>query len=98
MLKVIETVNDLFQKLVEYHTYRLIKKLARYNDNVAHELHRMAKKTVIQMKNGTFSGQDLMSVVAFLQDCKSPCDVLGIHEGQQCSYSNSALLDPPRVL
>lgn len=58
MLKAIEPVNDLFRKAVDYRTYRLIKQLARYDDYIAHELHRMVKKKPPQIKNRKLSAKD----------------------------------------
>lgn len=81
MPKVIKPVEDVVRKAADYHTYRLIKQLARYDDNVEHELHWMARKTAVQMKNGTISGKDHMSVIAFLQGFNSAFDACGIKDG-----------------
>lgn len=71
MFKGIEPVDILFKKAVHYHKYHPIKKLVRYDEDVAHDLQRMAKKTAVQIKDKTFSEKDPMSVVAFLQNYKS---------------------------
>lgn len=34
---------------------------------MAQELQKMAKRIAVQMRDSTFSGKDLMSVVVFLQ-------------------------------
>lgn len=73
-------MNDLFLKAVDYCTYRLIKQSARWNEGVAHELHRTVKRAAVQMKGRTFSGKDHMSVIDYFQDFKSACAAYGINE------------------
>lgn len=46
MLKTIESVIILFWNAVNYHMYHLIKQPTSYNDDLAHELYRMAEKAV----------------------------------------------------
>lgn len=82
MLKAIEPVNDLFQKVVDYCTYHPMKQLARYEDDVGHELQRMAKKTAVWMQDRTFSGIVPTSVIAFFDEFTSGCDASRINEGQ----------------
>lgn len=55
MLKVIEPMKKLSRKVVGYCTYRLFKLAARYDENVAHKLYRMEKKTAVQMTDISFS-------------------------------------------
>lgn len=57
MLKFIKSVNDLFNKAVDYCTYRVIKQLESYDD-VTHKCHHMVKKMAVQMTGKTFSGTD----------------------------------------
>lgn len=57
MLKVIKPVDNLFWKAVDYPTYHIIKQSARYDDDVANELHCTAKNMAIQKKDRTFSGK-----------------------------------------
>lgn len=80
-LKVIEPVNDLFSNALDYHTYRMIKKSAKYNDDVANELHKMTKETAVKMKDRIFSGKNARSDITFLQDVKSACEACNIYEG-----------------
>lgn len=63
-----------------YRNYRLLKKLFSYENDLAHQLQRMAKKIAVLMKNRTFSGRDPMSVIGFLQEIKSSFDACEIHE------------------
>lgn len=49
MLKVVDPGKKLFRKAVHYHTYRLIEQSERYDEVVAHEVHRTAKTTAVQM-------------------------------------------------
>lgn len=79
--KVIEPVNDMFSAILGYRTYHLIKKSARYDADGANELHWMAKKTAIQMKDRMFSGKNSRSVIAFIQDFKYACDACKMYEG-----------------
>lgn len=48
-LKVIEPGNDLFRKAVSHGTDYSIKQSVRYDDDVVHERHRMAKKTTTEI-------------------------------------------------
>lgn len=45
--KVTELVDGLFWKDLEYRTYWLIKKSARYDGDVANKIHRMTKKSTV---------------------------------------------------
>lgn len=83
MLKVIELVNYLFRKAADYRPYRLIKQSARYGYGLAHELYRMAKRIVVQIKNRMISRKNPMSVIAFLYDFKSACKACRIHDGEE---------------
>lgn len=73
-LKASEEVSDPFSNVLDYLTYRLIKKSAKYDDDIANELLRMTKKTFVQMKDQTLSGKHAMSIIAFPSDLKSSRD------------------------
>lgn len=60
VLKVIEPVNGLLQKVADYRTYCLVKQPARYIEDIGHEFHLMAKRTPVKMKNRAFYGEDPM--------------------------------------
>lgn len=81
-IKVIEPVNDHFEAEIDYQNYRLLKKTFRYDDNVAHELYKMAKKIAVYLKDRTFSGKELISVIAFLLEFKLACDACKMHESK----------------
>lgn len=49
--KVFEQVKDLFLKTPDYHTYRLIKKGSRYDDDAANKSNHMTKQTSVYMKD-----------------------------------------------
>lgn len=51
MIEVFEAVSDLLRKAGEYRTYCRPMQSRRYDDDMSHELHRMAEKTAAQMKN-----------------------------------------------
>lgn len=78
--KVIVPVNERLAAAVEYRYYLLLKKSSYFDDDATHERQNMAKKIVIQLKDGIFSGKNLMLIFAFLQELKSTCDVCRIHE------------------
>lgn len=79
VLKVIEPVEGVICATTNYRTNRIVKQPARYDDYVVHKLHRMAQKTAVKMKDGTFSGRVLMSVFALLQDFKAACNTCRIY-------------------
>lgn len=79
--RVIEPVNDRFTAVVDYWNYCLMKKSFCYDDDVAHELHKMVKKTAVQMKDHMVSGKTVTSVIAVLQDFKLACDARRTFEG-----------------
>lgn len=98
MIRVVQQVYNLSRKAVDYHTCPLIKKSATYNVDVAHELRLMAQKTVVQMKDGTFSRKSAMSVINCFYligfagaAVKSPValssSVNDTHEGALLTYS-----------
>ena len=79
--RVIRPLNDLFTKAVNYKTYRLDRRSARYDSSVAWRVNRYRKKLDVQMKTHTFSGQDPIAVLGFLARFKMACDHNGISEG-----------------
>lgn len=84
-------------KAMDYHTYQRINQSARYNDDVAPELHRMAKLTAVQMKDTTLSPKDLISVTDFLQDFKSVCVASEVHVGAALWLLKQYLTRPAKV-
>lgn len=80
-LKVTEPENNTFYTALNCRTYRLMKKSTTYDAYVTDELHRMTEKTAVHMKNRTFSGENLMSIMAFLQELKRAYDACNIHGG-----------------
>lgn len=48
---------------------------------MAHQLHRMAMKIAVQMKESIFSVKNQMSVIVFLQEFMSASDACGILKG-----------------
>lgn len=79
-LGIIELLNDPFFKAFDYRTYQLNKNFARNDDNAANELHKMRKKTAVQMKDQIFSGEATLSAIALLQDFESVCGACNIHK------------------
>lgn len=56
ILKGTGPVNDLFQKAAGYDLYLFVKQLEMCDDDLAHELHCMAKKTAVQMMDRILLG------------------------------------------
>lgn len=73
-LKVIKPVNDCLTIAADYENYRLRKELSGYDEDAAHELHRMMEKLEVQIKNRVYSRKDHMSVFVFLHKLKSAYD------------------------
>ena len=80
-LPVIGPLNDLFTKAVDYRTYRLESRSARYEASTARRINRYRKKLDVQMKTPTFGGQDPIAVLGFLAQFKMACDHNGVSEG-----------------
>ena len=80
-LPVIRPLNDLFTKTVDYRTYRLESRSARYDASTARRINRYRKKLEVQMKTHTFGSQDPIAVLVFLARFKMACDHSGVSEG-----------------
>lgn len=65
-IKVVDPVNDLFWKVLDYRTYWPIKKSLRYDNDVENKLHRMTSDISVQMKDRTLSGKLPMILIAYL--------------------------------
>lgn len=50
-LVAIQPVNKLLADAVKYRNYRLIRRSARYDKNLANELNKMTKKIALQMRD-----------------------------------------------
>lgn len=79
-LRVFQPVIDCPAVAVDYTNHRLLKKLSGYEDKVAHERHKMAKKIAVKVKNHAFVGKDSISVIAFLEQFRSTFDACKIYE------------------
>lgn len=79
-LMLIELNNDRFATAVKYRSLHVLNVSYGYEEDVAHEFHRMAKRIAVQMTDRTFSEQELRSVITFLQKFKSPCNEWRIHK------------------
>ena len=78
---MIRPQNDLFSKAIDYRTYRLESRSARYDASTALRINRYRKKLDVQMKTHTFGGQDPIAVLGFLVRFKMACDHNGVSEG-----------------
>lgn len=72
--KVVEPLNDLFTKAVDFKSYRLANRRARYDSSVASKIEEVPKQVNSQMKTQVFSGKSLIAVVEFLASFKTTCD------------------------
>lgn len=53
-----KSVNKVFADAIDYRNYCFIKRPAEYKNDVANELNKITKKTVVQMKDWTFNDED----------------------------------------
>ena len=80
-LEALEPLNDLFTKAVDYRTYRLENRNAAYTSSVAQKITKQHKRLSFQMGDTTFSGDDPIAIIDFLQRFKIACDQNGFSEG-----------------
>lgn len=64
-VKVMKLIYKLFAYAIDYKDYLLSKGLAKYKDEVANELEKLAIKTVVHVKEPMFYGKRLVSVSVF---------------------------------
>lgn len=95
--EVITANNDRFATAVNYPNYRYLNKVSLYDDDVEHELHRMAKKIAVQMKDRTFPGKDPSLVIAFYNEFKSLSDECGVPEDVAKRLFKQCLADPAKA-
>lgn len=81
---IIKPVKKVLDNTIDYRNQRHIKKSARYDYNVSNELNKMRIKTAVQMKKQTFSGNDPLLIIIFLQDIREVCDA--------CKFNESAAI------
>ena len=77
-LPVTRPLNDLFTKAVDYRTYWLESRSARYDASTARQTNRYRKKLEVQMKSHTVGGQDPIAVLGFLARFKMACNHNGV--------------------
>lgn len=70
VLRVIEPINLRLATAVDHQIYRFLENSSSYVNDVAHELHKLPREIVVQMKESTSSRKNLMSVVTFPQEFK----------------------------
>ena len=78
---MIRPLNDLFTEAVDYRTFGLECRSARYDASIARRINRYRKKLEVQMKTHTFGGQDPIAMLEFLARFKMACDHNGVSEG-----------------
>ena len=80
-LPVIRPLNDLYNKAVDYRTYRLESRSARYDASTARRINRYRKKLEVQMKTPSFRVQDPIAGLGFLARFKVACDPNRVSDG-----------------
>lgn len=85
---IIRPGNELFPKAVHYYSYQLIKKSARYDDDLASDLNKVAKTIAEKIKNRAFNNRNLASIITFLQDFKLACNACNNRESAVMSLLN----------
>lgn len=88
-VRVIQPVYDLVAVTVISQNYGIFNKSSCNGDSVAQELHKMAKKIVVQMKYCSFSEKDRMLEIDFLQKIKSDAKHGEPARALQCFFSSS---------
>lgn len=76
-LEFILPLNDLLTKAVEYRNYRLRTRDSDYTSQVAQKITQKYKRLDFQMGDTTFMGDDLISIIDYLQRFKIDCDQNG---------------------
>lgn len=79
-LRVFKPVNYSYHAAVDYQNYYLLKSSSHYDNDMAHELYKMAKEIAVQIRDHTFPRKDLVPVIILQQDPKSACDAYGIRD------------------
>lgn len=67
-LTVIRLVSGVLTNAIDFPSYRLIKKSAWYDDDVAMKWNNITRKTAVRMNERAFSGINQQLIIAFLQN------------------------------
>lgn len=98
MIKVIQPVNDLFRKKIDYRTHSHIKQSARYDYDVSREPHEVAKKNAVQMTEQEAFVKNFHITYRLLEGRQISLDTCGIPEGAASWLFNQYLTEPARLL
>lgn len=77
---VIQSVNELYERALDYRTYRLVDKPSEYDGNVAKNIAKDAKRLQTQKPCATFDAFYLVFVISFLTAMKLVCDTNSIRD------------------
>lgn len=76
----IRPVNDMYRKVADYRTYRLLNASSRYEKMTAKSIGKLLKNIRVQMRNLIFNGRDLISILSFLEKFKFAYEAKDVHE------------------
>lgn len=79
-MTLINPVSELLIECVDYRNYPFIQKSALSDYDEANELDKMTKRTAVQTRGRSFSGNEPLSIITFLQDFKTSRNVCSIHD------------------
>lgn len=79
-LRVLLSVNEKYQKGVDYQSYRLYHQLHREGDDIASETRMMSEEAAMYMMSRTFNRKGLIAVTSFWTELRQPWNSLRIHE------------------
>lgn len=65
-LNVFLPINDCYQKVVYYRSFRLVHKFHRYRDYVSSKIQKIRKRVAAQMRDQTFNETKSISVIQIL--------------------------------
>ena len=81
VLKTRRRANELFEKAVDYKTYRLANHSASCTPYMAGHLLRSKKKVGASISQNSRNGKDLVGVLKFQDSFRRTCNDGGVHKG-----------------
>lgn len=78
---MVEPLNDIIAKMVDYRSYWLMSKGACHDYSVASKIYPLRKQLDVQLKSRACSGQYPIAELNFLARFKTACSHKGVSEG-----------------
>lgn len=91
-------MNHQFAAVVDYWSYIDAKKFTQHDNDVANKLNMLSTKTVMQMKNRSFHGEDPVSSIALLQDSMTTCNSCNTDESAKVQVLKHYLSIPVEIV